>query len=331
MALPLGVLRGIQSESDGEAWRAVIEHAWATCSRPLTPAQAVADVTRRDRDLASLDLVLATGAGDLWVAFESTVERTSRALAEWWVGQPPGRAVLILDGLSLRETPWLIGEAERRGYRVVGARATAAELPAETQPFAMALGFAQRSSLANDGAGQGHCFKGARTDSVSLPWADCLGLVGAERDWVLWHHWPDDRLHDLAAAGQGLSVLTAECTKSLTDDAFWALIGRLTTGRRLVITSDHGYAATGHFHDSPEAQAKYLKGLFASGRSAAASDDPAPWLPSVDLTLTSAHGAHRYALGRRKWKSQGGYPTLTHGGLSVLEVLSPFIELARAG
>ena len=35
------------------------------------------------------------------------------------------------------------------------------------------------------------------------------------------------------------------------------------------------------------------------------------------------------ALGRRKWKCQGGYPTLTHGGLSLLETLSPFIELEK--
>jgi hypothetical protein len=49
----------------------------------------------------------------------------------------------------------------------------------------------------------------------------------------------------------------------------------------------------------------------------------------VDLGLDGAHGRHLYVNGRRKWKSQGGYPTLTHGGLSVLEVAVPFIELIR--
>ena len=95
------------------------------------------------------------------------------------------------------------------------------------------------------------------------------------------------------------------------------------------MTSDHGYAATGTFHDSSDQQGKYLKGLFGGGRSRPASEERAPWVPPVDLTLESRHGRHRYAVGRRKWKSQGGYPTLTHGGLSVLEVLSPFIELSR--
>jgi len=34
-------------------------------------------------------------------------------------------------------------------------------------------------------------------------------------------------------------------------------------------------------------------------------------------------------LGRKKWKSQGGYPTLTHGGLSLLEMAVPYLELSK--
>jgi hypothetical protein len=49
----------------------------------------------------------------------------------------------------------------------------------------------------------------------------------------------------------------------------------------------------------------------------------------VAIQIKSPYSAHLLAVGRRKWKSQGGYPTLTHGGLSLLEVLSPFIELSK--
>ncbi len=54
-------------------------------------------------------------------------------------------------------------------------------------------------------------------------------------------------------------------------------------------------------------------------------------MPPLDLQLKTAHADATFALGRRKWKSQGGYPTLTHGGLSLLEVAVPFIELSRTG
>jgi hypothetical protein len=43
----------------------------------------------------------------------------------------------------------------------------------------------------------------------------------------------------------------------------------------------------------------------------------------------SPHGKHLLALGRWKWRSQGGYPTLAHGGLSLLEMLCPFVELTK--
>jgi hypothetical protein len=226
--------------------------------------------------------------------------------------------------------PWIVHGAADRGFQVHDARVTGAELPAETTPFANALGFSSRGALENNGASTAHRLAGAHTDAVDLPWVDTAKLIGAEPNWVLWHHWPDDRVHDLAEAGQGLEKLTTEAQRELGDEAFWSLVARLTTGRRLVITSDHGYAASGLFADTPDDQAKHLKDLFKSGRSAAGTGDAGEnWVPPVELTLTSAHGARRYAVGRRKWKSQGGYPTLTHGGLSVLEVASPFIELSR--
>lgn len=154
-------------------------------------------------------------------------------------------------------------------------------------------------------------------------------MIGAEPNWVFWHHWPDSRVHDLSVAGQGLETLSKESAQQLLSDEFWTFIERLATGRRLVITSDHGYAAPGLFTDAPEDQAKFLRETFKSGRSVSNSGDTGPWIPPIALSVTSRRGAYRLALGRRKWKSQGGYPTLAHGGLSLLEVLSPFVELTK--
>ena len=72
-----------------------------------------------------------------------------------------------------------------------------------------------------------------------------------------------------------------------------------------------------------------MKTVFKSGRSANSNGTDGAWVPPIDLRLTSASGTHQYVLGRRKWKSAGGYPTLQHGGLSLLEVFVPFIELTK--
>jgi hypothetical protein len=328
--LPLALLDDLTTQPAKQAWSSIFAHAWEICSPPLKVGNAANEVTRRDRETAALDLFLAASGWDLWIEYENSVTRTAEELAQWWAAQSGGRAVLILDGLSLREVPWLLQGAAAHGYQVASARVTAAELPAATTPFANALGFGQRSSLENNSAGGAHRLPGARTEAVRIPWADCVKLIGSEPNWVLWHHWPDVCCHEWSEAGQGLAMLTSEAAAQLTSEPFWQLVERLSTGRRLVITSDHGYAASGLFGDTAaDDQARYLKELFKSGRNAPATEVESPWVPPVDLAIESRHGRYRYTVGRRKWKSQGGYPTLTHGGLSVLEVASPFVELTR--
>lgn len=334
MTIPVDLIRTLAESSPSDSWAAILEHAWHVCSQSLAAASAPGEVANRDRAIAPVDLFLATAGWDLWEQFENSVERSSDLLASWWPAQPPGRAVLILDGLSLREVPWILGGAKERGYSVSTARAVASELPAETSCFARALGFAQRSALENDGAGRSHRLQGARTDTHEMPWDECVQRITPDPDWVLWHRWPDKRLHELVGPGGGIETLTKEVAIQLTSGSFWSLIERLATGRRLVITSDHGYAASGLFTDTIGSHVEYLKSTFKSGRVASdtgANNRFEAEVPPLDLVLESRHGRHRYVLGRRKWKSQGGYPTLAHGGLSVLEVMVPFIELRRNG
>jgi hypothetical protein len=336
MALPLALLRQLQVASPADAWARLFEHAWNVCSPSLPPEKASSEVTKRDAELGAADLFLATAGWDLWKSYEAVVPRTADVLASWWAQRGAGRAVLVLDALSLREVPWLLQGAAARGYTVHQSRATGAELPADTTPFAEALGYTSRGSLQNNGgAGKGRLID-ATTDSTDLPWADCAAQIDAWQDWLLWHHWLDERLHKLSEPGRGLAALTKEAAEELASGGFWGLVHALTTGRRLAITADHGYAASGHLGGVGEAaQPQYLQERLKSGRWIACSelDQPGPgaWVPPLDLHLKTEHADAVFALGRRKWKSQGGYPTLTHGGLSLLEVAVPFIELSRAG
>jgi len=329
MALPLDLVAKLQQEPPGPAWKAIIDHAWKTCSQPLPENKAEAEITNRDRAIGDLDHFMATAGWDLWHSYETSVPKTSDVLAEWWQGNSSGRAVLILDGLSLREIPWLLTQAEARGFGTKQAIATGAELPAETTAFAKAMGFGQRSSLGNNGAGGSHKLMGAITETADIPWLDCAEMIGAEPDWVFWHHWPDHRLHDHDDPGKGLGSLISEIREHLIGDDFWKFVSSLATGRGLVITSDHGYTSSGHFTDSEKDQTEYLKKKYKSGRAVLSSAPPGSWVPPIDLSIPSTHGTYLYVNGRRKWKSAGGYPTLTHGGITVLEALVPFIELER--
>lgn len=327
MTLAYDLVHRLQDAPPADAWAAIFERAWDICSQPIDAGKAEGEVVRRDRAVGDLDLYLATAGWDLWPEYEASVPLTSSALTRWWAERSGGRAVLILDGLSLREVPWLLAGAAEQGLTVHAARPTGAELPADTTPFAKALGFAQRSALDNNGAGGAHKLAGARTECSDVAWTDCAAMIGSEPAWVFWHHWPDSHLHAHDDPGEGLGSFTKEAVEHLTGEGFWKLVSRLAEGRRLVITSDHGYAASGLFPDSDKDQNDYLKRVYKSARCAADAQEAGSWAPPIDLLLSTRHGEHLFVNGRRKWKSAGGYPTLTHGGLSVLEVAVPFIEL----
>lgn len=334
MALTTRALQALTQGSDADAWRVIVAQAVAIARKPLAAGNAPNEVVRRDREIGALDLFLSSSGWDLWSAFGDSVERTAERLVRWWAEPYRAKAVLLLDGLSLRELPWLLQGAQAHGFTLHEATATASELPGETNTFARALGLASRSQLQNNGGGLAHRLQPTQTEAIDLPWRDCAGLVSSAsgaKNWVFWHHWPDAKLHDGSGAGQGLEPLTKDVAEQLSSDDFWAFVERLATGRRLVITSDHGYAATGYFPDAEGEVGQFLRHTFGSSRSKTGTGDAGPFVPPVALQINSPHGAHLLALGRRKWKSQGGYPTLTHGGLSLLEVLSPFVELSKAG
>lgn len=314
-----------------KAWERIFAQLWQIFSEPVRVDVADAITTDRDRTTADLDNLLSGSAWELWQQFEATAPRTSQSLRNYWNECTSGKAVLILDALSLRESPWLLEQAQQRGYTIHQARATASEIPGDTTPFAKALGFSQRSSLEHN-SGKSADFPAAWTETTDLPFADCADLIKADPNIIFWHHWPDVKMHDLADDGNGYRTLAKEAAGKLTSDDFWQLIDRLTTGRRLVITADHGYAHSGLFPDVVQKdQVSFLKGHFKSGRAAQNGNETEQhyWVPPLTQILNTEHGCWNLVLGRKKWKSQGGYPTLTHGGLSLLEVAVPFIELSK--
>jgi hypothetical protein len=307
-------------------WEQILAEVWKIFADPLNPAKADALTTERDKKAGALDTLLSGAAWDLWYEVNNSPLRTSQHLQNFWKQEAKGKAILILDALSLREACWLLEQADSRGYAVKKSYATLAEFPGDTTPFAKALGFGQRSSLTDNG-GKSEYFPGAYTESVDMPFADCGSLVKPETGVIFWHHWPDSNMHDLADDGSGAQKLTKAAVEALTGDDFWSFVDRLATGRKLVITGDHGYANAGLFRDLVDKeQIDYMKKLFKSGRSTTNSPETNHnWVPPLTIEMEG----HTLALGRRKWKSQGGYPTLTHGGLSLLEMAVPFIEIEK--
>ena len=278
-------------------------------------------------DFVALDRVLSDAAWPLWEAFPSDAPHTVTALTRWWTQRGANRAVVILDGLSLRELPFLLDMLTQHGVTPLDVSATGAEVPTDTDHFAKALGISGRSALANNHAPKGFALTSSDcyTDVVSLPFVDCIADLPPRRDIVLWHTWPDDLFttHRL-----NTGHLQRAIEQIFAEEGLWQLIAHLRQGRQVVITSDHGYATTNRFASEEAGGVKdYLAGVFGAMRMARSSELlKTAFLPPPALTFDGWH----VVIGQRKWKMAGGFPHACHGGLTILEAFSPFLIIPEA-
>ncbi len=300
-------------------------------------AQSTPNPSLLHRETIVPDRLIAESAWDLWQSFPTTAPKAVDALRDFWSApsSTTGSAVLILDALSLRELPLILAAGQKRGVRPITFSVRASEVPTETNRFAAALGLSSRSRLSNNQPPQSFIFGGqdVYTDVFDSPFADCIARIPVKPRVFIWHEWPDSPLiHDQAEATDGDTIVAAEIKKTLSSDDFWNFLNTLRQGRRLLITGDHGYASACEFSSEirDEDSIRLFAGTF--GASRAIREDPAqPWprrdLPPRVLKFRVGNDTWLVVTGQRKWKVRGGFPTLCHYGLSLLEAAVPVIQL----
>ncbi len=308
------------SASASEAWQTLFARLAELATAVPTPAALQKQIALGDR-------LLAECAWELWSAYahENDFPRTSRALQAWWhTPSTWGKAALILDAFSVQELPALLAGAKARSVENVTVQVTGSEVPSETDQFAQALGVPSRSSLANNHAPGGFVLDRDHTytDVFNLPFEDCVISIPNEKQLVIWHSWLDDQIHVYHKSPNHIAQLA---TKTLQRDGFWAFVDRLRQGRELIITSDHGYAVSKRFTNEQDSAAiEALRNVFGASRCKPAAES---WSHVFMPPLVVTTNKHHVVIGPRKWKVQGGFPHLCHGGLSLCEVAVPYVKL----
>ena len=277
------------------------------------------------------DRLLANTAWNLWEDFHHYAPTVIDELKKFWVQTTAaGTAVLVLDALSLRELPIILTAGKDRGLTPLRVEALGSQVPSDTDQFAQELGLPGRSKLFNNHAPASFIFSGpdVHTDVLDSPFGDCADLVPSKPRLFLWHKWPDEpliHLHD--SQDDGPDIVASQTKEQLSSPEFWGFIDRIRQGRRLVITSDHGYAVSRFFSDELKDSdtVQLMRNVFGAKRYAV--DSPtAPWPRRHLPPLVARHNGRLVVIGQRKWTVQGGFPHLCHGGLSLLETVVPFIE-----
>jgi hypothetical protein len=236
----------------------------------------------------------------------------------------PNSAVVVFDGLSLREIPMLLGLAEQSGLKISRTDVSLAAVPCETMDFInreLPCGRIAPSQLPGrkelKERGIAAVYNGNYTQGITTNHEGTALLV--------WSAFPDLTYRDSGAKFDS----HFENIHAMFETAWMNTVQRIKGKKRIVITSDHGYIFFGAGMDFPRqpSELRDLNLYFGNDRHVSLTEKPDP--PASDDVYRDSSRQVALIKGRVKTRSTGeaAAKLYKHGGLSLMEMLVPWIEL----
>ncbi|MBI4468464.1 MAG: hypothetical protein HY650_03975 [Acidobacteria bacterium] len=236
----------------------------------------------------------------------------------------PGASVVVFDGCSIRELPRLVRLAESSHRPVLDRSYGFAAVPSETEFFIsqrLGLGLPTISPSALPGRRE------LREQGIKAYWqrqpTQQFRIEEGSESSLLWVRFPDMRFMDTAAAN-------AELFDSIWDmlEMVWMrTVQMLPASRPVLVTSDHGYIFLGAGLSDPRLNG-VDRPLEGKRYREFADEEPLP-LKKAGLWVDPARRLAVVA-GRVHNRPQAPSPSNSvyrHGGLSVMEMLTPWLVL----
>lgn len=233
-------------------------------------------------------------------------------------------AAVVLDGLSLREVPEILRLAETSGFRVQETGIATAATPSETLDF-----IEQRLGVGRIAPAQLPGRQDLRARGIECTYYDHEGrrqkLPDSAPALLLWSAFPDQTYQD---SGARFSKHFAEIHRRL--ESVWQnTVQAVPAGRRILVTSDHGYVYFGHGCSARRDNTgiRPLTEWFRGERWRVLSSAEEP--PDHPDLATLSHRRMTMVRGRVQTHPPGpGSSRLyKHGGLSLMEMLTPWVVL----
>jgi len=218
---------------------------------------------------------------------------------------PEDGTFVVMDAMGVREASMFIDMLEEEGHEPETGFSFSS-VPSETKFYRDRVDY---SDLKRE-----HKTASVKSQDPSLD--------GDEE--LVWCRYPDALLENIQEGKTKLSSIEEMYEK--TEMALRAFLDQLDTDR-IVIGSDHGYARldAGHTFQISDGEKSALQETF-SGRFESVGDVDATHL--VDAGLVVEVDGYYMPIGRYTWPVRGKYSTFQHGGLSLLECITPRISIS---
>ena len=285
--------------------------------------QPVQYLQEGERTVNEIEEVIAASAPRTYD--ELTTVPANREILQF-LDSPEPSAVMVFDGLSLREVPALLRLADAAGFTVEEKGIGLAALPSETVDFVdqrLGCGRVGPSSL---GGRRDLKDRGIQAYYYAHP-GERHTLDPDARALLLWSSFPDNTYKDSGArfAEHFMQI------QVLLESAWKATVMSIPRGRRILVTSDHGYVFLGaglSFTRNRE-ELRPLTAYLGGERYArlSVSDEP----PTHDDLKIYPERDVAVLKGRVQLHPPGpaSNKLYKHGGLSLMEMLTPWLVLTR--
>ena len=272
-----------------------------------------------------LEGVLCAAAPRVYDEFQASPE-SNRNLLQYLTAQKPCAAV-VFDGLSLREVPAILHLSKESGFKVVEAGFAQAAIPSETVDFVN-----DRLGLPN-------------TSPVQLPARQALREKGIAAYYfshpnyreqldatfpalLIWSAFPDVTYKD-----SGARFAEHFAQLDLTLKTAWTnTVQQIPKQRRILITSDHGYVFFGHGLSFPRQNVDLMEVTRRfGGQRFCRIHSGETLLEHPDIGLLNDHSGNPIMMVRGRVQThvpgEQSNRLYKHGGLSLMEMLTPWIVL----
>jgi len=234
-------------------------------------------------------------------------------------------AAVIFDGLSLREVPIIKHLAEQSGLHVVEEGWSIAATPSETVDFiASRLGVGEIAPTQLPASAQ------LRPDGITCHYLGQVNqrcsLDASAQAILVWSSFPDYRYTERDARFPELFENLQNMMMTAWLNSVQAIVQE-SPGRRILITSDHGYVyfGSGCSFSWDNATVAPLTAYFGGERFARLAEKPGP--PEHRGVHALADRGVAMIRGRVQThpRGEGARKLYKHGGMSLMEMLVPWI------
>ncbi len=268
------------------------------------PAENPSEHYSPDREWASIELERMLV--DIYWEFYNE-ELPWRCVNEASIGVPEDGAFLVMDAMSVREASLFAVALEEKGCEV-NVSYSYSTVPSETTPYKERVGY---SDLKKE-------YTSATVRDLDP------SLSGDER--LVWSRYPDALLENIQEGQTELSSVEEAYGDSL--DVFLSIFDQLDADR-VVVGADHGYVReeSGFAFAIGDKEKNRLRDTFNGQRFVGVDEADADDLVEDRMAVES--DGYYMPVGRYTWPVRGKYSVYQHGGMSLMECLTPRLEVQR--